>query len=62
MLLNLECRKLKGLGKLMHILKAPEGEARLDAKHGGSARLLILGSVCWFGSTFNSPVDVLSYI
>ena len=38
MFLNLGCGKLKGLRELIHTLNAPEGEARLDTKHLGSAR------------------------
>ena len=36
MLLNLECGKLKCLGKLMCTSNVLEGEACLDAKHVGS--------------------------
>ena len=38
MLLSLGCRKLKGLGELMRILNAPEGEVHLDTKRVGSTR------------------------
>ena len=40
MLLSLRPRKLKGLGELMRILNAPEGEVRLDTKRMGSAHFL----------------------
>ena len=38
MLLNLGCKKLKGLGELMCTLNALEGKVCLDTKRLGSAR------------------------
>ena len=38
MLLNLGCKMLKGLGKLMRTLNAQEGEAFLDTTCMGSTR------------------------
>ena len=38
MLSSLGCKKLKGLGELMHTLKASEGEVRLDTKCVGNER------------------------
>ena len=38
MLLNIGCRKLKGLGEFIGKLNASKGETRLDTKRVGSAR------------------------
>ena len=51
-LLNLACKKLKGLGEFMRTLNTPKCEGHLDTKQ--------VGSTCFpeFDGTFNASVNV----